>query len=56
VASLEGGATGRAAHQGPDVDGTTTLPGLGAPVIAVGDIVRAEVVATDGVDLVAKVV
>lgn len=54
VESLEhGGATGRAAHQGPEVDGTTTVLGAAA---AVGDIVRAEVVSTDGVDLVAKAV
>jgi ribosomal protein S12 methylthiotransferase RimO len=53
VESLDGDATGRAAHQGPEVDGTTTVLGATA---AVGDIVRAEVVATDGVDLVAKAV
>ncbi|QBX56812.1 30S ribosomal protein S12 methylthiotransferase RimO [Nocardioides seonyuensis] len=45
---------GRAAHQGPEVDGTTTL--LDTPSgIAVGDVVNATVVATDGVDLVAQV-
>jgi ribosomal protein S12 methylthiotransferase RimO len=43
--------SGRAAHQGPDVDGATTL--VGAADIAVGDIVAARVVDTDGVDLVA---
>ena len=43
---------GRAAHQGPDVDGTTTLTGA---VAAVGDLVRATVTGTDGVDLVAAV-
>jgi ribosomal protein S12 methylthiotransferase RimO len=53
VESLDGDATGRAAHQGPEVDGTTTVLGATA---AVGDVVRAEVVATDGVDLVAKAV
>ena len=45
---------GRAAHQGPEVDGTTTLRGA-EPGIAVGDVVTATVVATDGVDLVAQV-
>jgi len=49
----DGEVVGRAAHQGPEVDGTTALLGSTA---AVGDIVRAEVVATDGVDLVAKAV
>lgn len=42
---------GRAAHQGPEVDGTTYLVGSTA---SVGALVRAEVVATDGVDLIAK--
>jgi ribosomal protein S12 methylthiotransferase len=43
---------GRAAHQAPDVDGTTTVRGH----VQVGDIVRAVVVGTDGVDLVADLV
>jgi ribosomal protein S12 methylthiotransferase len=52
VESLEDGeVVGRAAHQGPEVDGSTYLPGS---VATVGDLVRAEVIATDGVDLVAK--
>jgi ribosomal protein S12 methylthiotransferase len=43
---------GRAAHQGPEVDGTTTvLDGAG---LRVGDLVVAEVVGTEGVDLVAQ--
>ena len=43
---------GRAAHQGPEVDGTTTvLDGAG---LRVGDVVVAEVVGTEGVDLVAQ--
>ena len=53
--SLDGsGAEGRAAHQGPEVDGSTTLTDLpeGAKV---GDIVAAVVTASDGVDLVASV-
>jgi ribosomal protein S12 methylthiotransferase len=41
---------GRAAHQGPEVDGATYLSGRDH---AIGDMVRAEVVDTDGVDLVA---
>jgi MiaB/RimO family radical SAM methylthiotransferase len=43
---------GRAAHQAPEVDGSTTLRGAG---LEVGRIVAAKVVATDGVDLVAEV-
>ena len=49
----DGIAEGRAAHQGPDVDGTTTIKG--SPV-ALGDLVQAQVVGADGVDLVATVV
>ena len=53
VESLADGVVeGRAAHQGPEVDGTTRLEG--ADGARVGDLVRAEVVATDGVDLVAR--
>ena len=43
-------AEGRAAHQGPDVDGTTTVTGA---AVEVGQLVRAEVAGADGVDLVA---
>jgi ribosomal protein S12 methylthiotransferase RimO len=45
---------GRAEHQGPEVDGTTTvrLPAGHHP--ALGDLVTATVVASDGVDLVAE--
>ena len=45
---------GRAAHQGPEVDGTTVL--LGAGAARVGDLVVAEVVGSEGVDLVARAV
>ncbi len=45
---------GRAEQQGPDVDGSTTLVGAGAAEI--GDILIAEVTATTGVDLMARVV
>jgi MiaB/RimO family radical SAM methylthiotransferase len=47
-------AEGRAAHQGPEVDGCTTV--LGVPSgAAVGDLVAALVTGSDGVDLVAEV-
>ncbi|WP_323792477.1 30S ribosomal protein S12 methylthiotransferase RimO [Nocardioides sp.] len=45
------GAEGRAAHQGPEVDGTTRLEG--EATWKVGDLVPARVVSTEGVDLVA---
>ncbi|GAA2756714.1 30S ribosomal protein S12 methylthiotransferase RimO [Actinopolymorpha rutila] len=47
-----GSVEGRAAHQGPEVDGTTRV--VGAPGARVGDFVRALVVDTEGVDLVAE--
>jgi ribosomal protein S12 methylthiotransferase len=43
---------GRAAHQGPEVDGTTTL--TGAADAHIGDLVTATVTGTDGVDLIAR--
>jgi ribosomal protein S12 methylthiotransferase RimO len=43
---------GRTAFQGPEVDGTTTL--LGATDVAVGQMVTATVVGSEGVDLVAR--
>jgi len=53
--SLEDGqAEGRADHQGPEVDGTTTVTGLTGARI--GDFVQAVVVGSDGVDLVAEAV
>jgi len=52
VESLDDGeVVGRAAHQGPEVDGTTLLNGCTARV---GDLVTARVVGSDGVDLVAE--
>lgn len=43
---------GRAAHQAPEVDGSTTL--VRSPVaLRVGDLVSAKVIASEGVDLVA---
>jgi ribosomal protein S12 methylthiotransferase len=44
---------GRAEHQGPEVDGTTTVRLPAGHRAAVGDLVTATVVASDGVDLVA---
>jgi len=48
---------GRAEHQAPEVDGSTTLVADGASVdlaaLRPGDLVRARVLATEGVDLVA---
>jgi tRNA A37 methylthiotransferase MiaB len=53
VEAIDGtSAEGRAACQGPEVDGTTLLRDVPSDV-RVGDIVPAEVVATNGVDLVA---
>jgi ribosomal protein S12 methylthiotransferase len=45
---------GRAAHQAPEVDGSTTLVGAVAG-LRVGDLVAAVVTGTEGVDLVASV-
>ncbi len=46
----DGRPVGRAAHQGPDVDGVTTL----TTPARVGDLVTAVVTASEGVDLVAE--
>ena len=54
VESVDDGLVeGRAAHQGPEVDGTTLL--VDAVDARVGDLVAAVVTGTDGVDLVARV-
>jgi ribosomal protein S12 methylthiotransferase len=45
------GVVGRAAHQGPDVDGVTVLPGVTA---VPGTMLAARVVGSAGVDLVAE--
>ncbi|BDZ57495.1 30S ribosomal protein S12 methylthiotransferase RimO [Barrientosiimonas endolithica] len=51
VESVEDGqATGRAGQQGPDVDGVTQLT---SGTHAVGDLVRARVIGTEGIDLLA---
>ncbi|HEY3002382.1 MAG TPA: 30S ribosomal protein S12 methylthiotransferase RimO [Kribbellaceae bacterium] len=46
-------AEGRAAHQGPEVDGSTTVTGTGRTPRA-GEIVTATVAGADGVDLLAR--
>jgi ribosomal protein S12 methylthiotransferase RimO len=56
--TVDGAVEGRAAHQAPEVDGSTTLvSGVGAGVdvaaLRPGDLVRAAVVGSEGVDLVA---
>jgi ribosomal protein S12 methylthiotransferase RimO len=50
----DGVVEGRADHQGPEVDGTTRLSGRGPGDHAVGDLVPAVVVASEGADLVAE--
>jgi ribosomal protein S12 methylthiotransferase len=47
---------GRAAHQGPDVDGECLLTGEAAAMadVAVGDLVRGKVIGAEGVDLVVE--
>ena len=54
LSAAEGPGTwaGHAAHQDPDADGTTTVSWVPADAVA-GQVVSAEVVATEGVDLVA---
>ena len=61
VESIDGDrAEGRAAHQGPEVDGTTAFVGdsvgdsAGGSGLRVGDLVTATVTGTDGVDLIAQ--
>jgi ribosomal protein S12 methylthiotransferase RimO len=58
VAGEDGRPVGRAAHQGPDVDGVTVLDRADPDEVgsvAVGDLVRARVVSSSGADLVARV-
>lgn len=55
VDEIENGVVeGRAAHQAPEIDGSTTLRGPLAGDLRVGDLVRAKVTTSDGVDLVAE--
>ena len=51
----DGEWTGSAAHQDPDSDGTTTITGVPSDARP-GEVVAAEVVGTEGVDLVAAAV
>lgn len=52
IESLDDGeVVGRASHQGPEVDGTTTLQGTQG--VTIGDLVDAVVIGSLGVDLVA---
>jgi ribosomal protein S12 methylthiotransferase len=52
---LESGAVeGRAAHQGPETDGSVRLVGPRAAGLAVGSLLDAVVVDSDGVDLIAE--
>ena len=54
IESVDGGAAeGRAAHQAPEVDGSTTVFG---PGLRVGDLVTAVVTGSEGVDLMAQLV
>ena len=46
-----GAVEGRAAHQGPEVDGTTLVTGVRD--VRIGEILTAAVTANDGVDLIA---
>jgi tRNA A37 methylthiotransferase MiaB len=50
----ETGNLGRSAHQGPEVDGATTV--VSDKHLVIGEIVNAIVVDSDGVDLVAKLI
>jgi tRNA A37 methylthiotransferase MiaB len=47
---------GRTAGQAPEVDGATTLSGPDSDSVRVGDLVRARVIGSEGVDLVAALV
>ncbi|HEX6499512.1 MAG TPA: 30S ribosomal protein S12 methylthiotransferase RimO [Micromonosporaceae bacterium] len=53
VESVDGDVEGRAAHQAPEVDGSTTLVGPLAAGLRPGDLVRATVSGSVGIDLVA---
>ncbi|HET9256839.1 MAG TPA: 30S ribosomal protein S12 methylthiotransferase RimO [Pseudonocardiaceae bacterium] len=50
----DGTATGRAEHQAPEVDGECLLTGAASDSFALGDLIRARVVAAEGIDLVVE--
>ena len=50
----DNGVVGRAAHQGPEVDGETTILDASPEAVRVGDIVDAVVVDSFGADLMAE--
>ena len=52
IDAVTGAVEGRAAHQGPEVDGSTRL--VGSTGLSVGALVTATVVASEGADLVAR--
>jgi ribosomal protein S12 methylthiotransferase len=54
LSAEDGTAEGRAEHQGPEVDGSTTLTGVPASA-RVGQLLAAVVTASEGADLVAQV-
>ncbi len=54
VDDLTDGVAGRGEHQAPEVDGNTTL--LDAEGVLLGELVRARVIGTDGIDLVAELI
>lgn len=57
IESVEGGEIeGRAAHQGPEVDGLTILTSATAHDLRVGDMINAIVRTTQGVDLTAEAI
>ncbi|MBJ7358031.1 30S ribosomal protein S12 methylthiotransferase RimO [Nocardioides sp.] len=51
--TVDGGVVGRAEHQGPEVDGTTSLVTSAAGSAVVGDLVLARVTGAEGIDLLA---
>jgi len=53
VEEVDDAVTGRAAHQGPEVDGSVRLERVGQP-LRVGELVTALVTGSEGVDLVAE--
>ena len=52
VDDVSDGVAGRGAHQAPEVDGDTVI--IDADGVLLGDMVRARVVGTDGIDLIAE--